>query len=316
VGLTLLIFLTVTLGITAGYHILSEILFPEAARVRQRMSQEFGKEKALLAASPLFKNLQLAGKTDKAAAPPAQKQVSGLKRLLDQADLKLSVQQVINMALCLGIVLGGAGWWLGGTIFAVVGAVCGSATPFVVVRWKHRARQEQFLNQLPAAFELMSRVIRAGQSVYQALQAVCDAFEDPVSGEFARCQKQLNLGLSPDVVFREMAEHSGILEIRIFVMALLIQTQSGGSLAEVLERLAGLVRSRLKLKKQVRTLTAEGRLQGWTLVVLPFVVFGAIMAINRSYAEILLDHPELLAAAGGSMLLGLLWIRKIVNFEF
>lgn len=314
-GLTLLIFLTVTLGITAGYHILSEILFPEAARVRQRMNQEFGRDKTALAASPLFKSLEHLSKAEKAKAP-APKQVSGLKLMLEQADLKLSVQQVFNMALCLGAALAAVGWWVGGTIFAGVGGVAGGATPFLMVRWKFKARQEQFLNQLPSAFELMSRIIRAGQSVYQALQAVSDAFDDPVSGEFAKCQQQLNLGLPPDVVFREMAERSGSLEMRIFVMALLIQTQSGGSLAEVLERLAGLIRSRLKLKKQVRTLTAEGRLQGWTLVVLPFVVFAAIMAINRSYAEILLDHPELMAAAGGSMLLGLLWIRKIVNFDF
>jgi tight adherence protein B len=76
-----------------------------------------------------------------------------------------------------------------------------------------------------------------------------------------------------------------------------------------------LVRARLRLKQQVRTLTAEGRMQGWTLVVLPFVVFAAMMVINRSYAEVLLDHVPLLLGTVGLMAVGLLWIRKIVNFE-
>lgn len=313
-GLTLLIFLTVTLGITAGLHILAEILFPEAARVRERMSQEFGKEKNSLASSPLFKNFDLLGGKDQAKVK--QRKLSGLKHMLDQAELQLSVQQVVNMSLCLAIALGGAGWWFAGPIVAAAAGVCGAVTPYLLVRWKHGARQEKFLNQLPATFELMSQIIRSGQSVYQALQAVSDAFDNPVSSEFARCQKQLSLGLPPEVVFREMAERSGILEMRIFVMALLIQSQSGGSLAEVLDRLGGLIRTRLKLKKQVRTLTAEGRMQGWTLFVLPFVVFAAMMVVNRGYAEILLEQPRLIGAAGAAMVVGVLWIRRIVNFDY
>ena len=312
-GLTLLIFLTVTLGITAGLHILAEILFPDAVRVRERMNQEFGKDKNPLASSPLFKNFDLTGKDQ---AKPKKQRLSGLKQMLDQAELQLSAEQVVNVSVCLAIALGGAGWWFAGPIVAGAAGVAGAALPYLLVRWKHAARQEKFLNQLPATFELMSQIIRSGQSIYQALQAVSDAFDNPVSGEFARCQKQLSLGLTPDVVFRELAERSGILEMRIFVMALLIQTQAGGSLAEVLDRLAGLIRARLKLKKQVRTLTAEGRMQGLTLFVLPFVVFAAMMAINRSYAGILLEEPKLIGAALGSMLLGMAWIRRLVNFDY
>src|SRR5207247_9116918 len=119
------------------------------------------------------------------------------------------------------------------------------------------------------------------------------AVPDPIAAEFAKCQQQLSLGLAPEVTFREMAERSGILEMRIFVMSLLIQRQSGGSLSEVLDRLAGLIRARLRLRKHIRSLTAEGRLQGWTLVVLPFVVFAAMMVVNRAYADVLLRRTDL-----------------------
>src|SRR5438270_12886169 len=112
-----------------------------------------------------------------------------------------------------------------------------------------------------------------------------------------------------------MAERTGILEVRIFVMAMLIHRQDGGNLSEVLERLASLIRTRLRLRKQIRTLTAEGRLQGWTLLVLPFMVFAAMLVLNRDYAMTLPDHTRLLAAMGISMLLGMLWIGKIVNVD-
>jgi tight adherence protein B len=104
--------------------------------------------------------------------------------------------------------------------------------------------------------------------------------------------------------------------VQLFVSAMLIQRQAGGNLSDVLERLATLVRERLRLRKQVRTLTAEGRLQGLTLLLLPVVVFAALLVINRKYAQILLDHPSLLAATAVMMGVGMLWIRRIVYSDF
>jgi tight adherence protein B len=194
--------------------------------------------------------------------------------------------------------------------------VAGFLAPFFYVEHKRKQRQEIFLRQLPNAFELMARVIRTGQSVPQALQAVVEAFEDPLSSEFGQCQTHLGLGLRPEVTFREMAHRCGLVEMRIFVMALLILQQTGGNLSDVLDRLAGMTRARLKLRNHVKTLTAEGRLQGGTLVVLPFVVFAAMMSVNRQYAETLLESTSLLVASGIGLLTGILWIRRIVNFDY
>jgi tight adherence protein B len=323
VGLALLIFLTVALGITAGYHLLVDLLFLEASRVRRRMDQEFGKAPGELSPSPLFRDLERllpdltqAEETAKPVASTVGRRFwSTWKTVLEQADVNLSVQTLCNVAICLGLAAGVAALWLAGPLVGMAAGMAAAVVPFVVVRWKRRLRRDKFLNQLPTAFEMMARIIRAGQSVPHALRAVADAFQDPIAAEFARCQSQLTLGLSPEVTFREMAQRSGILEMKIFVMALLIQRQAGGSLAEVLERLGGLVRARLRLRKQIRTLTAEGRLQGWTLLVLPFIVFAAMLVLNRDYAMALLDHTRLLAAMGIAMLLGMLWIRKIVNVD-
>ena len=102
-------------------------------------------------------------------------------------------------------------------------------------------------------------------------------------------------------------------DMKSFLTCMMIQRQTGGNLSEVLDRLATLIRQRLRLRQQVRTLTAEGRLQGLALTVLPIVMFGAMFFLNRQYAEVLLQHSSLLWATGGLMVVGTLWIRRIVH---
>jgi tight adherence protein B len=323
----MLVFLAVTMGLVAGYLMLSG-LHPDTRRVRRRLADEFADNQAKAAPSNLYKNLDplkldpgqmptdpLArdGATPRPAAKPGL--LERLRDLLEQANLSLTVNQLFAASTCLAFVLGGAGTWFGGLIAGLGLAALGAVLPLLYVRQRRHARQEKYLRQLPAAFDLMARVIRAGQSVPQAFQAVAETFEDPLAGEFAKCQQQQSLGLRPEVCFQELMERSGIVEMRIFAMAVVIQRQSGGNLSEVLERLAGLVRSRLRLRQHVRTLTAEGRMQGWTLAVLPFVVFGVMLRLNRTYAEALLDHHQLIFAMLAMIAVGILWIRRIVNFE-
>jgi tight adherence protein B len=328
VVLALCVFLTVTSSLVGGYLVWMAYFDPDARRVRRRLSEEFAKDQPQAPPSALYKKLDQL-KLDpgqvtpdllnpERPAPPATSRPGldeRLTGLLEQANVALTVKQLLTVAAVQGFVLGAVGVWLGGVFVGLAVAAFGSVLPLLVVHWKRTARREKYLQQLPGAFDLMARVIRAGQSVPQAFQAVAETFEDPLAGEFAKCQKQQNLGLRPEVCFQELTERSGIVEMRIFTMALVIQRQSGGNLSDVLERLAGLVRARLRLRQHVRTLTAEGRMQGATLVVLPFLVFGAMLMINRTYAEVLLDHVPLLVAMVASMGLGILWIRRIVNFD-
>jgi tight adherence protein B len=323
---SLFIFAAVTLGLIGGYFAFTSFLGRDASLVRRRIDGEFRNGQDELPASPLFKkpdqlNMDhgVVDPNDLDRAPPsfpaAESVNDRLQRLLDQAALTFTVQQVLIATAGLGLVLGIAGIVLRGPLLGIPGALIGAAAPLLYVNARRNARREKVLAQLPNAFDLMARIIRAGQSVSQALQAVTEAFEDPVAGEFASCLKQQNLGMRPDMAFHVLAERTGILEMRLFVMAMVIQRQSGGNLSEVLERIARLIRERLRLRNQVRTLTAEGRLQGVTLLVLPVLMFGVMMVVNRSYAEVLLEQPYLLLATGTSMLIGALWIRKIVKFD-
>ena len=138
----------------------------------------------------------------------------------------------------------------------------------------------------------------------------------PIAAEFAYCYEQQNLGLSSENSLRELSRRTGLLEIKIFVVAVLVQQQTGGNLAELLDKLSTIVRDRFRIRGQVKALTAEGRLQGMVLLGLPPGMFVIMMLINREYASVLLQHPTLITATIVSELIGALWIRKIVNFDF
>ena len=326
--LIFLIFLSVTLGSLALFQFLPSLGLGGRSNLRRRFRKEFQtRQSGRDAPKALFKDLNVLNLSSAeeyamlGAALDAPRRFSlaglrnGLEQLLKEAGVALRPDRFLLLAAVLAAAPALAGAWLWRWPGGLAGCAAGLALPWVVVRAWRKARRDRFVNQLPKAFDLMARVLRAGQSVPQAFQAVGEAFEEPLAGEFSRCQQQQNLGLPPEVVFQELAKRSGIVEFRIFVMAMLIQRQTGGNLSEVLERLAALVRSRLRLRQHVRTLTAEGRLQGLTLVVLPFVLYAALFVINRPYAATLLDHPALVCGTGLLMGIGVLWIRKIVHYD-
>jgi tight adherence protein B len=201
-------------------------------------------------------------------------------------------------------------------VVGAVGALIGAVVPVAYVNNKRNKRMEKLLSQLPDSFDLMSRVIRAGQTMAQAIQSVADEFAPPVAGEFAYCYEQQNLGLPPETALRELARRTGLIELKIFVLALLVQQQTGGNLAEMLDKLAGIVRERYKLRGKIKALTAEGRIQAMVLLALPPGMFLLMLIMNRDYAGILIQHPELIWATVISEAIGALWIRKIVNFDF
>lgn len=326
--LFVLMFLAASIGIAAGYSIWRDLSQGDSARARRRVESEFHKIEAKPATrTTLFKNVSQfdlgesapeQSVADEAPLPELERidWRSRLQTMLTQSGLSLTPSQlgyITAGAMLTGLVLG---LLIRGPVVAGIGAFALAPAPLLYVRHRQKARHDRLLTQLSSAFDLMARVLRSGHSVPQALQAVADTFEPPICAEFARCQEQQNLGLLPEVTYRDLARRTGVLEIKIFVMAMMIQRQTGGNLSEVLERLAALVRERVRLRNHVRTLTAEGRMQAVVLLVLPPVMFFVMRFINPPYANVLLDHTGLLAAMMASMIVGALWIRKIIQFDF
>ena len=322
----LLIFAAASAAVLSVVSLVSLRWKGDAQRMLARVETEFAAKKETSVASPLFRSLDpkafnanaADGANFEGAAVP-RKSLSlrnRLEILLEKSRLPYSFRQMTNASGLCGVVLGLAASIAFGFFAGLATGVAGLTLPWWWVYLQFRRRREKYLAQLPAAFDLMARVIRTGQSVPQALLAVADTIDPPIATEFAYCQRQQNLGLSPEVTYSQMADRVDILELQIFVMAMTIQRQCGGNLSDVLDRLANLLRERQRLSSHVRTLTAEGRMQGLTLFCLPFVVFAAIMVVNRAYALTLFDHVPLLIGTGISMAFGMFWIRRIIDIDY
>jgi tight adherence protein B len=316
--LPFLTFLAVVAAVAGAYSIVSDLYLRDRVRVSRRVDEEFRKRLRDRAQ----KTLMLKDLRDLSAGAPGEgmeqtNMRSRFEAMVEQSGLEITPGRLVAIAVGSGLALA----FLGGLvrrepIAAAVGALLGGGVPLAYVNFMRNRRSEKLLSQLPDAFDLMSRVIRAGQTMAQGLQSVSDEFSAPIAGEFAFCYEQQNLGLSPETAMRELARRTGLLEVKIFVLAMLVQQQTGGNLAEMLDKLSAIIRERYKMRGKIKALTAEGRMQAIVLLGLPPFVFMLMMWLNRDYAGILLAHPALLWTIVISETIGALWIRKIVNFDF
>lgn len=245
--------------------------------------------------------------------------IPALQRMLDQANLPWSATK-----LCIQLVGVAAAAYIAAYFLQCSQWICISsagacvAIPLLAILIKQRMRLAKFMNQLPDVFELMSQALRAGHSLANSILIVGQQLPDPVGTEFARVFHEQNLGIKIEDALKDMARRIGLMDVRFFVTAVLIQRQTGGDLAEVLDNISGVIRDRIKLFGSVKALTAEGRLSGYVLLALPVVVFLVELIINPNYADVMISEEigqYALIGAGISQLLGLAMIQKIVNIK-
>ncbi|MBI5865484.1 MAG: type II secretion system F family protein [Planctomycetes bacterium] len=242
-----------------------------------------------------------------------------LQTILDQANINWNASQLlVNLTLGASIALALMLLLKVPLLVAlgVVGAIY--VLPIVYLTWKLKQRINKLVGQLPDVFELLGQALRAGHSLASGMQVVASELPDPAGTEFGRVFQEQNLGLKIEDALTNLANRMDVLDVRFFVTAVLIQRQTGGDLAEVLDKISGVIRDRIKLHMTVLALTAEGRLSGAVLLALPLVVFGAMLKINYEYATTLLTHPtgQMMATfAAVSMLMGWVMIKKIINIK-
>jgi tight adherence protein B len=312
--LTFAAVLMVAMGI---FSVVSDLFLRERQRVSRRVDDRFRlQQRERAEQAMLFKGIgQLAAEA--ADSGPGKLGLRGrLRELIDQSGMEISESQFAFASLALASLAAAAGAFFHGPIAAGAAGAVGAVLPLVVLRAKRKARLEAIRKQLPEAFDLMARVIRAGQTMAQAMLAVADEFPPPLAAEFSYCYEQQNLGLPLEEAYAELGRRADVVEVKLFIMASLVQQQTGGNLSELLEKLAAMVRERYRLRGAVETLTAEGRMQAWILTGLPPALLMVMLAINASYARLLFDYPKLLLATVGLEVLGFVCIRKIINFDF
>jgi tight adherence protein B len=245
--------------------------------------------------------------------------VNKIQKMLDQTDLDWSASKMLLNQSAAAIMLG-AGLML--MQFGPVSCLAASAAvmvlPLIWLVRKRKKRINKLVEQLPDVFELMGQAMRAGHSLPGAIQMVTEQMPDPIAGEFARVFHEQNLGIKVEEALLNMASRVDQMDVRFFVTAVLIQRQTGGDLAEILDKIGTVIRDRVHLFGAVQALTAEGRLSGWVLLLLPVFVFFVCMILNREYASILIDTDTgrmMLGAAIAMDLMGLAMIKKIVNIK-
>ena len=313
-----LAFVTAAAGLLAVAQLVSDLVLRDRSRLNSRVDAEFSRKRAEQAArkTPLFRNLgqMAAALADPDAAPTIRQR---FESMIDQSGIDTTSAQLLRLAGIMGLVAGGVDFAVRQKVIeAVVVTLAIGILPIYRVKRRRDARLEKLRSQLADAFDLMARVIRAGQTLGQSLLAVADEFPQPIAAEFGQCYEQQNLGLAPEATFRDLNRRTGVIELKIFVLAVLVQQQSGGNLAELLGKLAAIVRERYHIRGTVRTLTAEGRMQGWILAALPPLMLLLLVCLNPTYAAVHLQHLDLILITFGVEFLGVLWIRKIVSFEF
>jgi tight adherence protein B len=215
----------------------------------------------------------------------------------------------------LGLGLGFLRW---GPLGALGGAFLGLVLPHKILAGKAKKRLKKFEKQLPDALELMSRGLKAGHAFASGLQLVAEEMADPIGGEFFKTFKEYNHGLDLNTALLNLCRRVDLRDLRFFTTAVMIQRETGGNLSEILDKIAALIRERFKLRNQIQALTAEGRLSGLILVLLPPVTALGLFYLNPNYILLLVNHPlgrMMTIAALFFQTLGVLTIRKIVRVK-
>ena len=239
--------------------------------------------------------------------------------LLQQAQVAWSVPTLLFMSVGTAVAFGLAFLLLTRSfILAFPTAIIGAALPTLYVRWKKNRRLSLFEELLPEAIDLVGRALRAGHPLSSGFKMAADDGPEPVASEFRRVFEEQRFGLPLQDSLLGMADRVNIVDTRILVTAILIQREVGGNLAEILDNLAAVIRARFTIRRQIKVYTAQGRMTGYLLALLPFMLFALLYMINPEYMAVLFTDPIGKILVGVALVLqmaGFFWIRKIVNIE-
>jgi len=242
-----------------------------------------------------------------------------LKQMLDQADLHITPSRLVMFSFMAGMLGGLATSVL--TVFIplmiLAGLVCASI-PFIHVWYKRNKRFNAFLEQLPDALDLVARALSAGHAFSESLHMVSTEMPEPISTEFRKTYEEQNLGLSVKLALENLTQRIPLLDLKMCVTAVLIQRETGGNLAEILEKVAYTIRERFRILGDLKTLTTSSRMSAWLLCALPIGVALAVTLLNPEYMSVLWKDPRghyLIAIALFMQISGMLIVRRILKIQ-
>lgn len=242
-----------------------------------------------------------------------------LDNLLVQGDMPLRLGSFLALMLCVGsFVVYAMGIILDQPLFALPAGAIAAALPVAYARRRKRARVMRFERLFPDALDMLTNALRAGMAFPTAVQVVADESPDPVAKEFAIVFEENRLGLAMKDALRKLGERVDSAEVRLFVTAVIMHRETGGNLAEILEGTAAVIRDRFRILGDVRSLTAQSRLSGGILAVLPLVVAGMVLVVAPDYLRDFVADPlgrNLVFGAVVLQIIGFFMMRRIINIK-
>ncbi len=312
------VFVTTTVCIVAVALLVQGVLNSESVKVKKRF------ESIHPHFSSISQDQQLAllkkendwGKYDLFSEFPP---LLNLPLLFAQAGMTISMGKWFIINFSVATAVGCGGWlWSHQIIYAVGTATITFLGFYLFVVWKRSQRIKKFEAHLAQALEVIGRSLRAGHPFSMGIYMVYTELPDPIGTEFGQVFHQQQMGIPVDEALKSMTQRVPLMDLRFFVLSIMIHSQTGGDLAEILDNLAKVIRERFKVLGQVKALTAEGRLSGWVLCALPVFVFFVLLTLNRDYVMLLLTEERgqnMMWFAGIMQIIGMLVIRKIVNIK-
>ncbi len=242
-----------------------------------------------------------------------------LARLIEQSGSDKPAYRVVATSLLLAAVGLFAGWSLTRLWYVSAGTGAGAfAVPYILLMLRRGKLIARFEEQFPEALDVMRRALKAGHPFIQSLKLVADDMDPPISREFETVFTEINYGNDVRQAMLGLLQRVPTLSVMALVTAVLVQKETGGNLAETLERITAVIRGRFKLHRRIKTLSAEGRLSAWILALVPLVLFGVISITTPEYLPTLVKHPQgpkLITAATVMGVIGILWIRRIIRIR-
>jgi tight adherence protein B len=242
-----------------------------------------------------------------------------LQESISQAGLTMKAGKLVLMSACIGL-----GTWLVVGLFypqfpvAIIFGLFAGAAPFGVVSYLRQKRMRAFEERFPEALDLLGRAVRAGHAFTTGLEMIAKESPEPIASEFRTTFEEQNFGLPLRDALLNMTERIPSIDVRFFVTALLIQKETGGNLAEILDGLASVIRDRFRIYREVKVRTAQGRLTAGILIALPIFMMIVLSTLNPTYMRVLYEDPKgpvILTVAGAMQIIGSVMLWKIIHIE-
>lgn len=317
--IAIVIFMVSVLVIELLFYSVATVRNPDRARIRKKLkkiaSSREGEElpdlmrKRVLSEIPLLNEILL--------------RITGIQRL-DRLRYQANTNYPSGFFILLSLVLAGVGFIAVyslikmGILLSLIFAIIAGSLPFFFLYIKKKRRLKKYQAQLPEALDLMARSLRAGHAFSTGMKLAADEFEDPLGPEFSIAIDEINFGLAVSDALKNLVGRMDCQDLNFFVVAVILQRETGGNLADVMENIAHLIRERFKFYGKVKALAAEGKLSMIILIALPFFIVGILLVLNPSYIMILFKDPVgriMCGVALTMMVLGGFVMRRIVDIE-